>query len=233
MTSELVRYVDFQDNPEPRCHFVLLVDTSGSMQGPKIDMVNYGLEMLRTDLCDHDKARNAVELTVVKFGATVEPLVTFSRPDAFAPPKLVAGGRTYLAAAIHCGLDLIERRRETYRQAGVLYYAPWLWCITDGRPTDYNDIPAAVTRVQQTARDPATGKTRVDLFMVGVETPDDPVDLKILRQLSPQREPLMLRGIHAFQGMFNWISQSLIAVSQSNPGAQVSMPRVDGWGTVG
>jgi uncharacterized protein YegL len=233
MASELVQYVEFQDNPEPRCHFVLLVDTSGSMSGLKIERVNDGLEMLRTDLCDNEKARNAVELTVVKFNSTVETLMTFSRPDAFTPPKLTAGGSTCLGGAIQCGLDLIEQRREMYRQAGVMYYAPWLWAITDGKPTDAGAIPAAAARLQQAARDPTTGKKRIEIFMVGVHEDSDPVDFRVLHQLSPQRDPVLLRDINAFHGMFQWISQSLIAVSQSQPGTMVTMPPVAGWGTVG
>lgn len=233
MTSELVQHVEFQDNPEPRCHFVLLADTSGSMSGIKIERVNDGLEMLRTDLCDNEKARNAVELTVVTFNSTVETLVSWARPDAFTPPKLTAGGKTCLAGAIQRGLDLIEQRRQVYRQAGVMYYAPWLWAITDGKPTDASALPAAAARLRQAARDPHTQKTRIDVFMVGVHEDSDPVDFSVLRDLSPQRDPVLLRNLHAFHDMFLWISQSLIAVSQSQPGAQVTMPPVAGWGTAG
>jgi len=42
--------VEFQDNPEPRCPVVLLLDTSGSMAGKPIDELNAGLQ-------DFQKAR--------------------------------------------------------------------------------------------------------------------------------------------------------------------------------
>ena len=36
--------VGFVDNPEPRCPCVLLLDTSGSMQGQPISQLNAGLK---------------------------------------------------------------------------------------------------------------------------------------------------------------------------------------------
>ena len=46
MTSEskLEEVVEFSDNPEPRCPCVLLLDTSGSMQGEPIAALNKGLQ---------------------------------------------------------------------------------------------------------------------------------------------------------------------------------------------
>lgn len=233
MTSELVRYVEFEENPDPRCHFVLLVDTSGSMAGDKINTVNYGLQCLKTDLCDHEKARNSVELTIIKFDSQVQTLTEHNPPNHYMPPQLQAGGTTRLAAAVNLGLDLIEKRQATYRNAGVPFYAPWLWAITDGKPTDMNDIPLAAQRLRNAALDPIRGKTRIEVFMVGVDTPNDPFDVNILRQLSPQRDPVSLKDIHAFLGMFKWISQSLSAVSQSTPGEMVTLPTVTGWAKVG
>lgn len=45
--------LEFADNPEPRCACLLLLDTSGSMQGAKIEQLNAGLKefarQLRSD----------------------------------------------------------------------------------------------------------------------------------------------------------------------------------------
>ncbi len=57
--------------------------------------------------------------------------------------------------------------------------------------------------------------------------------MSTLRRFSPQREPMMLNSIHAFHGMFEWISQSLIAMSSSQPGAMVALKSPQGWGTAG
>ena len=41
--------LEFADNPEPRCACLLLLDTSGSMQGAKIEQLNAGLKEFARD----------------------------------------------------------------------------------------------------------------------------------------------------------------------------------------
>jgi uncharacterized protein with von Willebrand factor type A (vWA) domain len=42
--------VEFAANPEPRCPCILLLDTSGSMQGERIQALSAGLQTLRDSL---------------------------------------------------------------------------------------------------------------------------------------------------------------------------------------
>lgn len=46
--------VEFAENPEPRCPCILLLDTSGSMQGEPINALNEGLLTFGQEL-NHDK----------------------------------------------------------------------------------------------------------------------------------------------------------------------------------
>lgn len=41
---------EFAENPEPRCPCILLLDTSGSMQGEAIQELNRGLNAFREEL---------------------------------------------------------------------------------------------------------------------------------------------------------------------------------------
>ena len=47
---------EFADNPEPRCPCLLLLDTSGSMDGRAIDELNNGLILFKHELCADDTA---------------------------------------------------------------------------------------------------------------------------------------------------------------------------------
>ena len=41
-----------------------------------------------------------------------------------------------MGAAIEIAIDEIARQKQAYKDAGLLYYRPWLFAISDGAPTD-------------------------------------------------------------------------------------------------
>jgi len=85
--------MEFADNPEPRCACLLLLDTSGSMQGAKIAQLNAGLADFGRQLRADSMAAKRVEVAVVTFGPVnvVQPFVT---ADTFMAPDLAADVRT-------------------------------------------------------------------------------------------------------------------------------------------
>ena len=84
---------EFADNPEPRCPCLLLLDTSGSMEGPAIEELNNGLILFKHELCGDSLAMKRVEVAVVTFGP-VRTLADFQTPDQFEAPRLEASGDT-------------------------------------------------------------------------------------------------------------------------------------------
>jgi uncharacterized protein YegL len=255
MDSNYLDQAEFAENPEPRCPVVLVLDTSGSMQGTAINELNEGLRAFAAAIQADRLASLRVEVAVIAFGGKVRALdvrgegdgeskeiaefnpfglairpkvnevpfdarQAFVTADQFMPPALDANGETPLGEAVSRALALLRERKEIYKQNGLDYFRPWIFTITDGRPTDRGWEAVAEQVRQEEAR------KGVIFYSVGVEG----ADLETLSRFSASRPPLKLKGL-AFNELFTWLSKSLSAIAHSRPGEQTPLPPV-GWGSV-
>lgn len=255
MDSHYLDQAEFADNPEPRCPVVLVLDTSGSMQGSAIRELNEGLRAFAAALRSDRLASLRVEVAVVSFGGKVRALdvrgaqpgeekdvvvfnpmglavrpkagelpfdarLVFTTVDQFQPPVLDANGDTLLGEAVSRALVLLRERKEIYKQNGLDYFRPWIFTITDGKPTDKGwEAVAEQVRLEE-------NRKGVMFYGVGVEG----ADMQVLGRFSAERLALKLKGL-AFGELFSWLSKSLSAIAHSRPGEQAPLPPV-GWGSV-
>jgi uncharacterized protein YegL len=255
MEPNLLDQAEFAENPEPRCPVVLVLDTSGSMNGEPIKELNESLRMFSEAIRNDRLASLRVEVALVTFGGKVRALdvrgaglsqakdivpynprglavrqaakeipfdarQAFVTVDQFQPPLLEAGGETPMGEAVQRALALLRDRKEVYKQNGLDYFRPWMFVITDGKPTDKGWEQAADQVKQEEVR------RGVIFYAVGVEK----ADMKVLSRFSEARPPLKLKGL-AFGDLFMWLSKSLSVIAHSRPGEQAPLPPV-GWGSV-
>ncbi|UCH27708.1 MAG: VWA domain-containing protein [Trueperaceae bacterium] len=213
--------VQLAENPDPRAPCLLLLDTSASMSGDPIRALNEGLNLFYQDVMRDDLAKRRVELAIITFGrGGVDRVQDFVTVETWDPPRLRAGGSTPLGEALESGLELLHLRKEIYKRAGLQYYRPWLFLITDGEPTDKWE--QAAKRAQEA--DEGRGLL---FFTVGVER----ANMTKLAQIAPpERPPLKLKGLQ-FAELFLWLSQSQQRVSHSRVGDQLALPPI-GWSDV-
>jgi uncharacterized protein YegL len=209
---------DFANNPESRCPCMLLLDTSGSMGGRPIQQLNEGIQTLKNELIQDSLASKRVEVAMITFGPT-KLESDFTTVDNFYPPQLAAEGDTPIGTAIAMGIDLINQRKQVYKENGVGYYKPWIILITDGAPTD-NWAQAA-----QMVKD-GEEKNAFAFFAIGVED----ANMDTLSKIAV-RSPIKLRGL-MFKEFFLWLSSSMKMVSSKNPGTTTQLLPPSGWGEV-
>ena len=211
--------VEFTNNPEPRCACVLLLDTSGSMHGPPIQALNEGIRAFKTELEGDSLASLRVETAIVSFDSSVQLVQDFATVDALATPELDARGATSTATAVNFAIDRVEERKQSYRDAGVPYYRPWIVLITDGASTESRqEMDAASERVRQ-----AEEAKQLAFFSVGVQG----ADMEELDRMGT-RGALPLDGM-AFREFFVWLSSSMTRVSSSRVDDEIELPDVSGW----
>jgi uncharacterized protein YegL len=232
--SELLARVN-DANPDPRIACVLLLDTSWSMNGDPVAELNRGFETFCGELKDDPLAKKRTEVAVITFGGTAQLVTPFMEARQLEPQHFTASGGTPMGSAINLALDEVQAQKAAYKQAGLEYFRPWIFLLSDGAPTDGQVFDAAVDRIKQV--EAAKGVT---VFAVGV---GDLADLAQLQRVSPSRQPLMLNG-YKFTEMFQWLSASMQVVSDSSAfgssdGAvaeaeeteQQALPSPAGWAT--
>ncbi|NET58508.1 MAG: VWA domain-containing protein [Symploca sp. SIO2E6] len=225
MNHENIDYLEnielFYDNPEPRCPVVLLLDTSASMSGERINQLNTGIATFKNEVEQDTTASLRVEVAIITFNNSVQEVQPFVTIQNLNPPQLTTSGVTAMGEAIELALDKVQSRRAIYAEYGISSYKPWVFLITDGLPTD--EWQSAAQRVRQLIE-----AKKLTFFAVGVQG----ANMNILSKIAPAKR---LDGLK-FQELFRWLSDSMKRVSNSKPGMepeQVSLPPTDGWDTSG
>lgn len=218
---QIARNTDLIDNPSPRCPCMVVLDTSGSMNGHTIQELNSGFELFLKNLRDDDVAAYSVEVSVITAGDRVHEHIPFTiATNIDIHTEFQASGVTPLGGAVEMALDRLESRKNDYKKNGVAYYQPWLIIISDGAPTD--NWQAAAKRAESLS----AAKKLVSL-PIGVSN----ADMSILGQFS-SRPAIKLQGIR-FSDFFSWLSASMSRVSASaSTTSSVPLPAIDGWGSI-
>ncbi len=203
---------EFAINPDPRCACVMLLDTSGSMAGAPIEELNAGLRAFQADIQEDGLAKRRVEVAIVTFGGTVRTVQDWVSAGSFQAPLLVPEGGTPMGQAMAQGVQMVKARKQAYKEAGLSYYQPWVFLITDGTPTDEWHSAAELVRRETAARG-------LNFFAVGVNN----ADMSALKTITDRT--LKLNGL-SFRELFLWVSQSQKGISRSKTDEQTPLAPV-------
>ncbi len=135
--------MEFADNPEARCSIVLILDVSGSMAGQKIDTLNQALVKFSDTIREDSVTALRADVAIIAFDDAARVVQDFTNGTDFEAPLLKASGDTKFSRPVNLALDLIEARKQSYRDGGIAYYRSLAYFLTDGIP---DDDPADLAR---------------------------------------------------------------------------------------
>ena len=131
---------DFGTSTKRRLPICFALDTSGSMMGNPIKQLNMGLQNFVASIKSNDDTRSSTDIAIITFGSKVEIVMPFGKiskekglPEITASTTLTPIGEGVLTA-----LELLNARKEGYKEMGIKYFQPWLVVITDGAPQGPN-----------------------------------------------------------------------------------------------
>ena len=211
---------EFADNPEARCSIVMILDVSGSMFGENIDTVNQALVKFSDIIRGDPVTALRADVAIIAFDHEARVLQDFTNGTDFEAPVLEVHGGTMFSTPINMALDLIEFRKQSYRDGGIAYYRSLVYFLTDGIS---GDDPAELEQVAQRLADAEENRS-VAFFAFIIGGGDAMVDH--LSKLVP-RQPVALTNMAQLEGSIVWLSRSAEAVSQSRPGDSLRLPQPD------
>ena len=218
--NQLQDTLDFIENPESRIACVMVLDVSSSMNGDPIKEVNAGLKAFINQIQSNDLTAKRADVAIIAFNHDHEVVQSFGEALDIGTVSLHAFGQTRMAPPINTALEIIENRKRQYQDAGIPYYRPIIMLLTDGYPQ--HDSPPDLAAVSQRIKE-AEEQKKVKFFTIGTES----ADMKFLTTLSSQ-PPKRLHQTNFVQ-LFEWLSNSITAISNSRLGDEVELPPTDGW----
>jgi uncharacterized protein YegL len=223
--------VNYATNLSQRTPCILVLDASASMGSKtssgqtRIELLNDGISAFHQALNDDEIALSRVQVAAISVGGdthNAELLMDWTDASDFQPFELVAGSSTPLGAGTILALRTIKSQKKILRQHGISYTRPWIFILTDGDPTDNEDVWDAACEEAREAEESGSA----EIFSIGI----DEAGIGKLSKLS-RRPPIMMDSVQ-FRELFVWLSASLGQITRSVPGQHVDLPPHDPWSAV-
>lgn len=200
---------------EPHIACVLLLDTSSSMSGDPINSLNKAINDFKEQVSMDELAQKRVDIAIIEFNDFTRVIQDFTPLPQLQPVSLSAVGCTAMGEGINLAIDKVKERNRFYASMGTPFFKPWIFMITDGAPTD--DISAARQRIIDEESKGSHGKLK--FWAIGVPGYSRETLTSLTKRCISLDEA-------KFDGIFNWLSESMVAISVSRVDENPQLPNL-------
>lgn len=201
-------------NMEQKCPCILVLDTSSSMAGKKINELNNGLRLFQSEIAANSTTSAKLEVCILAFNHQTKIVQEFILVDYLQVPNLVAQGSTKMVDAIRVAIGKTKERKKYYKKTNQTYYRPYIILITDGEPDPGQDIHGLQREIET-----GVSGNHFHFWAFGVSN----ANMRILDQISHRKfPPKKLKGSN-FINFFTWLSSSMSKISNSRSGESIDI----------
>lgn len=191
-----------QESSTRKFPICLVLDTSGSMHGKNIQDLNLNVHQFLQFVANNPKARRNAEISIIEFGGDVRVITGYNSIENIRFNDLEAYGATPLGEAVEKALELLDIRRQYYRNNAIEHYKPIMLIMSDGEPTDaYEPVADEVYNLVESKQ--------LKIFPVGIGLK---FNVAHLARFSPFLKPRLISNSSDFSELFE-----LLSASSSNP----------------
>lgn len=126
---ELDKFVQNSKRPLP---VFLLLDTSGSMYGEKIDVLNQAVNQMINDFKNENLSSVDIKISVITFGGNAKVVLDLTSVGDAKVETLSANGSTPLGSALKLASEIINDKEKVSSKG----YRPAVLLVSDGFPND-------------------------------------------------------------------------------------------------
>ena len=210
-------------NYQQKCPVVFVLDVSGSMGGDPINELNKGLQTFEQEILQDDTASARLDVAIVSFGSDERVEHDFALMQDYGMPVLTTSGSTNLEAGMRKGMEILEARKQWYRESNQTYYRPYMILVTDGAPDQDPNSTGLTASIKA-----AVKSKKFNFWPIGVKN----ANMGLLEQMACPGEGASLpakklEGLK-FVELFQWLSASFGKVSNSKDGEGIDLTPEEG-----
>lgn len=145
--------IGIPENNQEKTLLCFVLDSSGAMAGEPIHKLNKAIAKFYSDVKEDCQLMGGHEIAIIDFSSTVElkKYPSLLEKDE-KPPLLIARGCASLNTAVREATQLVEERKDYYKNNCISYCQPWIILITSGASKD-GDVADLANQIELDTKD--------------------------------------------------------------------------------